>query len=64
MQSEEKMHAQANFKKDFIRLINNATFGTTMENFKNYRGIKLAITEARRNYLVSEPNYHTTIFFR
>ena len=25
--------------------------------------IKLVTTERRRNYLVSEPNYHTTKFF-
>ena len=25
--------------------------------------IKLATAERRRNYLVSEPNYHTTSFF-
>ena len=27
------------------------------------RSIKLVTTERRRNYLVSEPNYHTTKFF-
>ena len=27
------------------------------------RDIKLVATERRRNYLVSEPNYHTTKFF-
>ena len=27
------------------------------------RDIKLVTTERRRNYLVSEPNYHTTKFF-
>ena len=37
----------------------NAVFGKTMENV-TYHTCK---TEARRNYLVSEPNYHTTIFF-
>ena len=37
----------------------NAVFGKTMENVR-YHTCK---TEARRNYLVSEPNYHTTIFF-
>ena len=26
--------------------------------------MKLVTTERRRNYLVSEPNYHTTKFFR
>ena len=27
------------------------------------RDIKLATTKRRRNYLVSEPTYHSTIFF-
>ena len=34
-----------------------------MENVRKYRVIKLATTERRRNYLVSEPNYDTTKFF-
>ena len=34
-----------------------------MENVKEYRDIKLAATDRRRNYLVSEANYHTTKFF-
>ena len=32
-----------------------------MENIRNQRDIKLG---TRRNYLISEPNYHTAIFFR
>ena len=34
-----------------------------MENVRKHRDIKLVTTERRRNYLVSEPNYHTTKFF-
>ena len=34
-----------------------------MENVGKHRDIKLVITERRRNYLLSEPNYHTTKFF-
>ena len=33
-----------------------------MENTQKYRVIKLVTTEKRRNFLVSEPNYHTTVF--
>ena len=43
--------------------MNNAVFGKTMENMRKHRDIKLVTTERRRNYLVSEPNYHTTNFF-
>ena len=35
-----------------------------MKNVNKHRNIKLVATERRRNYLVSEPNYHTTRFFK
>ena len=44
-------------------LMNDSVFGKNMENVRKHRDIKLVITEERRNYLVSEPNYHTTKFF-
>ena len=34
-----------------------------MEHVRRHRDIKLVTTNARRNYLVSEPNYHTKLFF-
>ena len=43
--------------------MNDSVFGKNMENVRKHRDIKLVITEERRNYLVSEPNYHTTKFF-
>ena len=43
--------------------MNNAVFGKTMENMRKHRDIKLVTTERRRNYLVSEQNYHTKKFF-
>ena len=43
--------------------MNNAAFGKAMENMRNYRDIKLVTTKRRKNYLVSEPNYHTIKFF-
>ena len=44
--------------------MNNAVFARkTMEVVRKHRDIKLVTTEARRNYLVAEPNYHTTKLF-
>ena len=34
-----------------------------MENVRKNGDIKIVTTERKRNYLVSEPNYHTTKFF-
>ena len=42
--------------------MNNVIFGKTMENVRKHRDINFTITEERRNYLVSEPNYHTAKF--
>ena len=42
--------------------MNNAAFEKTMENLRKHRHIKLATREMRRNYSVSESNYHTTKF--
>ena len=43
--------------------MNNAVSGKTMKNLRKHRDIKLFTTEKRRNYLVPQPNYHTTTFF-
>ena len=43
--------------------MNNAVFEKTMKNVRKHRDIKLVATETRRDYLVSEPNYHTTKVF-
>ena len=44
-------------------MINNVVFGKGMENVRKHRDLKLVTTERRRNYLVSEPSYHTTKSF-
>ena len=63
MNSELRRKAKNNFEKDFFKLMNNSAFGKTVENVRKHRNIKLVTTERRRNYLVSEPNYHTTKVF-
>ena len=54
-----RMKATNEFEKDFIKLMNSAVFGKTMENVRKRRDIKLVRTDKKRNKLVSEPNYHT-----
>ena len=43
--------------------MNNAVFVKTMEDLGKHKNIKFVARERRRNYLVSEPKYHTTKFF-
>ena len=40
----------------------NAVFRNTMENVRNHRDMKFITNDARRNYLMSELNYHTRNF--
>ena len=56
--------AKNDFEKNFFKLMNNVVLGKTMESVRKHRDIKHVTTETRRNYLVSEPNYHTKKFFK
>ena len=67
MNTDLRKKAKNGFKKDFFKLMNNPVFGKTMENVRKhlfFLFIKLVTTERKRNYLVSEPNDHTTKFFK
>ena len=47
-----------------ILRMNKTVFGSTVENVRKHRDIKLVTTDKRRNRLVSEPNnYCTTKYF-
>ena len=63
MNTDLTRNAKNNFEKDLFNLMNTAVFGIAMENLRKHRDVKLATTERRRDYLVSEPNYHTANFF-
>ena len=54
-----KKKRKNHFGKDIFKLLNNTDFAKSMENFRKDRDIKFVATERRRNYLVSEPRYHT-----
>ena len=55
--------AKYDFEKDFFKLMNNTVFGNIKENVRKQRDVKLVSTNKIRNYLVPEPNYHTTKSF-
>ena len=40
--------------------MNNSVYGKTMKNIGKHRDIKLVTTDQRRNYLLPQPNCHTT----
>ena len=63
MNTKLRQKAKNNFEKYSFKLVNNSVFEITMENMRKHRNIKLVTTERRRDYLVSEPNYHSTKFF-
>ena len=63
MNTDIRKRAKNDFQKYFFKLMNTAVFGRTMENMRKNTIMKLFTTERRRNYLVSESNYHTTKFF-
>ena len=63
MNTKLRTEAKNDFEKDFFKLLNNAFFRKTLGNVRKHRDIKLATTNKRRYYLVSEPNYHTTKCF-
>ena len=63
MNTKLRQKANNNFEKDLFKQMNNEDFEKTVENVRKYRNIKLATTERGRNYVVSEPNDHTTSLF-
>ena len=63
MYTDLRKKAKNDFEKCFFNLMSNSVFGKAMENVRKNRDIKPVKTERRRNYLVSKPNYHTTMFF-
>ena len=62
MNTDLRKKAKNDFEKYFFKFMNNVVFGKTMENVRKHRNIRLVTTGRKRNYLVSEPNYHTTKF--
>ena len=63
MNTELRKKAENDLKKDFVKLMSNSVFGKTMGYVRKHKDIKLLANKPRKNYLVSEPNYHATALF-
>ena len=63
MDTDLRKKARIDFEKYFFYVNEYCSFGKTMENVRKHRHNKLVTKERRKNYLVSEPNYHTTKIF-
>ena len=63
MNTNLRNKAKNDFEKNLFKFMNNLVFGKILENVTKDRDIKLVKTERRKKYLVSKPNYHTTMCF-
>ena len=63
LNTDLRKNVKNDFEEDFFKLMNNKVLKKTVKNVIKHRDFKFPTAEARRNYLVSEPNYRPKISF-
>ena len=58
-----RMAATNDFKKDFFKLMNNSVFGQMMENIRKHRNIKLVTTKEKYLHTEMKPNFKSGVLF-
>ena len=64
MNTKLRTEAKNDFEIELFKLMNNFVFGSTVENVREHRVIKLVATDKRRYQLALEPNYHAKNTFQ
>jgi hypothetical protein len=57
LNTEKRKQAKNDFEKDFFKLMNNATFGKTMENVRNRINYELINNRTRADKVIAAPNF-------
>ena len=52
-----RKEAKNEFERDFLKLMNNSTFGKTTENFRNHKDMKLVTSHKKYLKYVTKPNF-------
>ena len=57
LNTKRRKEAKNEFERDFLKLMNNSTFGKTMQNIRNHKDMKLVTSHKKYLKYVMKPNF-------